>query len=464
MKYLKYICCVIFILSLFACVDGTNGTNGVDGTNGIDGVDGTNGIDGTNGTDGTNQQTVIISDPGGYVEAASCLGYSAVDLFTMNSNLKQIKNYRGYTNADNTGKYKIPADITELYGQYSFEGYCRRETTTGTVDIKMMLITSMSSENKNLNYPGTIQSFVALDYYNDSEHPDYGNIGDALTTAKAEVLAFFDMPSTIKDFSEMSLQGGTIDDAVMALISATIDFDKNGPEQSNFIKQIAEAIVNDDTVLKAEINAITVNLPIISTKNNIDNLFIELGVEAKSPPIWNLGVPDYYADLLERTPAVQGSFNLAAGNSGCSFDQSTFNTFAVPYVFQSWNDTSKYLAYNLPADAQVSIWTKGMHANGHFAPAVEVQNLETLNEIILDSPETLSYNGMLDLDNMPVVGTEYYLVIRKDEDWVLSKSCTGEMLPFGYILASDDEMENWIGDGNGTPWFNRSGIKSYGVD
>lgn len=406
--------------------------------------------------------TVIVTNPSGRVEAAFCLGYSNVFLTTLDAQLSQTGNsYRGETNADNTGSYVIPAEISDPWSQYDFEGYCRRETESGTVNVKMKLITPTSPGEKYINYPGTIQSFVATDYYNNPGHPDFGNMISALVTAKAAVLNYFDMPNTVIDFHEMSLQGTSEGDAVGAFISSIIDKDKLGYEQSDFIKRIATGIVNNNLTLKSEVAAIANNLPIVDILNNIDNMLIELGLPATRPPIWRLGAPAYYADLLERTPIVTGTFNLD-DTTRCYFDQSTFNTFAVPSIFDSSIAASKYIALNFPSDSQISIWTIGVDGNLNPAPGTKLIDVTGLKEIILDTPVKLSYNGLLPVNHGLLGGVEYYIKIRKDENFTLSKSCGGRRLYTAYTLASNDEGSTWIGHGNNAAkFFYFEGIRGY---
>ncbi len=88
-------------------------------------------------------------------------------------------------------------------------------------------------------------------------------------------------------------------------------------------------------------------------------------------------------------------------------------------------------------------------------------DITALREIILDNPIRLSYNGFLGDSHGLTAGTEYYMRIRKDDDFTLSTGCEGGFLPFGRKLASDDEGLNWIGHDNNTPWFRKSGIKMF---
>ena len=69
-----------------------------------------------------------------------------------------------------------------------------------------------------------------------------------------------------------------------------------------------------------------------SPKPQAESKYLELDTTIDTPPFWRLKAPGYYADILERTPVLQISHNLGLDNN-CSFDQSTFNTFAIPIVF-----------------------------------------------------------------------------------------------------------------------------------
>ncbi|MCK5604872.1 collagen-like protein [Candidatus Pacearchaeota archaeon] len=466
MKYAKIVF-FIMLVGLFSCAgtpgkDGTNGTDGQSGVNGVDGINGEDGADGTDGNDSTTD-TVIVFNPSGYAEAASCLGFGVVDMFELDAGLRQTAYYRGETAADNTGHYTIPAVVSSEYVLYGADVDCRRETTNGTVNIKMRLLTTPSAEDRNINIPGTIKTFVAQAHYVDSEHENYGNIAGSLASSQAEVLAFFGMPDAGMDFEEMSIQGDSTGDAVMTLISATVDFNNTGPEQGNLMKQIAEGILNNDEALKTNVNLITDRLPIIAIKNNIDSMFVELGISATSPSIW-FNAPDYYADLLEREPIVTSSFNLD-DNTNCSFDQSTYNLFANPVTFPAGIELSKYIALNFPPDIELSVWTVGIDGNGNPAPGIELLTIAALDEIILTDPVPMTYNGLLGDNHGLLPDTQYYFRIRKDTDFTLSKSCGGDRLYTAYTLASDDEGETWIGDGNNADrFFYFTGIKGYTIN
>lgn len=247
----------------------------------------------------------------------------------------------------------------------------------------------------------------------------------------------------------MTLESDSTSDAVLLLANSMVLHNREDYEQGHYMVTIAKGVIDNDLELKAEILAAYDQLPILTIKNLLETSYANKGIEIDTPPFWRFIAPDYYADLLERTPVIQISHNLELTGS-CSFDQSTFNTYAEPIVFESGIGSSKYFVSNHPPDSQLSIWTKS--ADAYPVPETKLQDLTALREILIQP--AMTYNGMFDSENMPTAGVEYYLKIRKDEDFVLSKNCSGPALPFGQVLASDDEMATWIGP-NTTSFFTR---------
>ena len=440
-------------------VNGADGIAGIDGQDGIDGInaeDGSNGIDGQDGNDGSDSTSdiAIVYDLSGNIQKGPCFKDSEIliqplDPVTMN----QIgTHFIGFTKND-FGYYDIPAEILNLYAEVFFEGECHNEITGGFGSQRLSGIIKVTDLVNNINPLTKIRSIVAREIFSD-------NIDTALLSAEILILNYLGMPSLDKRFTEMNLEEGGIHDAVLALTNSMILYGRSEAEQSDYIVEIANGIINNDLLLKFEIADTVAILPLIQIKNNLESRYSELGMNINVPPIWRLGAPDYYADLLERDPITISIFNLT-DNTNCSFDQSTYNTFAIPHIFDSAIETSRYIASNFPPDAEISIWSKGTHINGYIAPGIKMLDITALREIILDNPIRLSYNGFLGDSHGLTAGTEYYMRIRKDNDFTLSTGCEGGFLPFGRKLASDDEGLNWIGHDNNTPWFRKSGIKMF---
>jgi hypothetical protein len=363
---------------------------------------------------------------------------------------------------DDFGAFEVPGEISEdiQYIEVTFEGTCHNELTYSEDSQELDAIVNVDDAIKNINPLTTIRTPVARDLFSQG----FGTVGECLDEAERLILAYLDMQTLIRKFTEMNLETSGIHDAVLCLTNSMILWEKTPAEQLACISNISQGVINNDLTLKAEIAGIYELLPLIRIKDNLKARYLELGLEINVPKIWNLSYsnlvpryPSYYSDILERDPVVQISHNMDLNRNG-SFDQTTYNTFAIPIVFPDEILTSNYIAFNFPPDSQVSIWTKSNDA--YPVPLSKRQDITALKEIMIKP--LMRYNGMLDADNMPVPGVEYYLVIRKDTDFVLSKNSEGSALPFGQVLASDDEMITWIGK-NTTDFFTRD-IKYFTIN
>jgi hypothetical protein len=375
------------------------------------------------------------------------------------SNMYQTgEHYIGFTN-NNLGDYNIPAEISEEYAETFFEGVCNNEVTGGEGKQELSGIIKVTDLVNNINPLTTIRSQVARWLFSDPSSVSYLDIDASLIEAESLILNYLGMPSLDKRFTEMNLELAGIHDAVLALTNSMILYGRSEAQQGDYIVQIANGVISNNLTLKAEIALTFEELPLITIKDNLENRYAELGLTMDVPPIWNLGAPDYYADLLERIPFVISTFNLT-DNTNCNFDQSTFNTFAVPYIFDSGIENSRYIALNFTGD--ISIWTVGVDGNGDPAPGTELLKITQLKEVILDDPIKMVYNGFLGNNHGLIGGVEYYIKIRRDEHFTLSKGCGGYRLYNAYTLASDDEGATWIGhDNNADRFFYFSGVKGY---
>lgn len=432
-------------------IDGQDGLNGVDGSDGTDGQDGTDGSNGQNGEDSTND-IAIVHNLSGKLQKGPCFKdgevmIQALDPLTMKQS--GVGPFIGFTD-DYYGHYDVPAEMAALYAEVFFEGECHNEITGGSGTQRLSGIIKVTDPVNNINPLTKIRSIVAREIFTN-------NIDTALLSAEILILSYLGMPALSKRFTEMNLEEAGEHDAVLALVNSMILYDRSEAEQGDYIVSIANGVIGDDQDLKAEIADTIAILPIIQIKNNLETRYAELGMDINVPPLWRLGFPDYYVDLLERDSIEQGSFNLD-DSAGCSFDMSTYNMFAIPHVFESWIETSRYLALNL-AGGDISIWTRIF--NGYDRPGAKLIEIEELREILLDG--NMVYNGMLG-DHSLSSGTDYYIVISNDTGWALSTGCDGGLLPFGRKLASQDGGLNWIGHDNITPWFRKSGLKIRGWD
>lgn len=448
MKYAKIVF-IIMLLFLISCA----GKDGKDGSAGKDGSDGSE-------VEGAFTSTLSLN---GKAENGPCKKPGAIIVNPLDSELYQSgPSFRGQIQED-TGEFKIRGRSASQYAFYEAPNLtCFNEVSAGEdIGVQFFSLVNLTETERNLNPLTTIQYFVTINYFDDINHAAYQNIEASIEQSHANILNYFDMSDDGTKFSEMTLQGTSLADGILGLVDSMIANSRSSSEQNSYMIDIADGVIADDQTLKTSVLAQIEALPLAQIVNNLKNKYESLGLGRISPPIWNLGAPAYYADLFERTPIVQSTFNLA-DNATCFFDQSTFNTFAIPHVFDAGIETSKYIALNFPGDSEISIWTKGTHAvDGYLMPGTKVVDVTPLKEIILDTPVKLSYNGLLGAGHGLIGGTDYYVVIRSNTNFTLSTGCEGGFLPYGRKLASQDEGLNWIGHNNTTLWFRKSGVKMF---
>ena len=439
---MKLLLNLLLAVLLTACADTNTGSNGTDGSDAV--VD-----------------PVPLYQLSGNTQKGPCLEDGELVIQPVDADLNQVgTHYMGFT-SDNLGSYDIPAEIPELYAEIFFEGECHNEITGGSEVQKLSGIIKVTDTVNNINPLTKMRSTVARWLFNDISSSTTGNIDASMIEAERLILIYLGMPVLDKRFTEMNLENAGIHDAVLALINSMILYGHTEAEQGAYIVRIANGVISGDLALKAEIATTIAVLPLIVIKENLERRYAELGLIMDVPPIWNLGAPAYYADLLERTPYVLSSFNLA-DNTTCSFGLAGFNTFAVPYVFDVGIETSRYLALNFPSDVELSVWTVGVDGLGNPAPGVKLLDITGLAEIIIADPVKMSYNGFLGDAHGLVGGVQYYLKLRKDTGFSWSKTCAGNRLDTQYVLASDDEGATWIGHANNADrFFYFDGVKGY---
>jgi hypothetical protein len=413
---------------------------------GCDPKDGEDGEDGSNHPDEGTSALVEIENPMGFAEAASCLKRGDVNLTAMDSEYKQLNDY-STTTKDDLGTYVIEADVLGIKARTSFRGYCFRETAEGYVYMSMDVYHDLA-DNMNVNIPGTIQGELSTYYKDDVDHPAYNNRELALEYAKDDVLNYFDlMGYSGVDFSIATIQGDTVNDAIMTIISSTVDSrHSTGPEMNDDMSTIAEGIYNNNLTLKGEIISDRNSLKIKDIKERVTK------IAGSCPPIWGLDfVPDYYADIFDNSHDVLESFSMGS-TSQCSFDTNGFNSFAYPIQFTSIENAA-YFASELTGD--LSIWSVGICNQGtnYDCPGTKIIDIEELNEILLE-PE-LIYNGSLGSHSL--MNGQYFVVQNFASPIQPGHACDSDLLPFGRVLAAVNN--NWnaaIGWNNTTSWYNRA--------
>jgi hypothetical protein len=442
---MKKLLSILLILFLLGCSE-----SGSDGENGIDGADNT-------GDTSSDSSEEIKYSLNGKAENGPCMKPGSILIYPLNIDLYQTGNpIYGYIN-DDTGSFAARGTASGSWAFYVAENLTCYDEISGAYDtgIKFFSLPDLSSSERNLNPLTTIEYLTAIEYFDDSLHLCYQDYDCAALTAHDNILSFFDMPATTVKFSQMTLQGDTQADAILAIVNSMVTNGRNGNEQNSYMLNIARGVLNNDLVLKADIQNQINALPIKTIKTNLENVYTDLGIGPRCPPIWDLSPHNEYADLLFRTPTILESFNL---NSSvlCTFDTNGYNSFAYPVVFNNIEDLGKYIATELNADGDYSIWSVGTYNQGvdYLGPSIQLVTIEQLNEVLLEP--ALIYNGFL--GNHGLINGEQYFIVQffDDLNHRPTHTCDGDMVPFGRILATVDN--NWsaaIGWNNTTSWFRR---------
>jgi hypothetical protein len=449
----------LFIFILFACSGGggdSGKTNATVPANGGGTVEDVTKEGSDTGETGEIENTPTIEQKtryslSGKVQKGRCMQDGSVVIQPIDDgNFDQIGgNFTGYT--DDSG-YHVSGEYDEEYVELFFSGWCDNELTGNDGFYKIDGLIKNNGQPQNINPLTKLRSPIARYLFNDG----FGTTDESIIEAESMILDYLNMPSTDKRFTEMSIENDGTHDAILQMFAAVSLHNKNDAETGDFIRQVSTGVIENDLVLKAEIMSIYDQIPIFDVVNNLKASY---GENTGIPPIWRLGFhPDYYAKLIENSQTVTGSFNIYDSGS-CSFDQSTFNMFAIPHVFESWIELSDFIALNIVGD--ISIWTKGF--DQYDRPGTKILDIQQLRENLLNGPVNLPYNGKLG-DHGIVANAQYYVVIRRDENFTLTTSCGGGLLPFGRKLASQDGGLNWIGYNNNSTWFKYSGLRIFGIN
>ena len=353
--------------------------------------------------------------------------------------------YTGYT--DENG-YNIPVVLkADEYSELFFDGWCDDELNGGNNNFTISGIVKNSDPIQNVNPLTKTRTPVARWLFDNA----FGTKDECIVEAERLILNYLNMPGIGNRFTAMSIENDSTADAISLMYSlVTLSY----PDPGALMVSVANGVKANDLDLKAEILEVYNQIPVFTV---IANLKASYGELTKIPPIWRLGHhPTYFADLIENEHTLQGSHNLDS-YSGCNVDL-PYITYAVPRVFESWIETSKYLATNL--DGNLSIWTRGF--DEYDRPGTKIIDVERLEGIDLDGPANLVYNGKLG-DHGLIDGQEVYFVVTRESGWYLSKGCNADLLPFGRLLASNDGGETWVGSDNNSLFW-RKGSSGYGMN
>lgn len=350
--------------------------------------------------------------------------------------------YTGYL--DDLGKSNVPAEISEIRSEIFFEGECDDEVNGGTGNQKLSGIVNNAEENY-VNPLTKIRSIVARD---DDTSTD---IDIKLANAQVKVLNFLNFQLDVVDFTKMNIAGDTTSDAAILLANSMFLYGRTDEESGAYMVEVANGIINNDLGLRAEVIETYGQLPILNIINNIKASY---GVDTPIPPIWRFAASEL-TDYFENEHVVQGQFNIG-DTYGCNCDL-PYGRYAIPHIFESWIETSKYFAIN--QDANISIWNHWFAS--YDRPGTKILDVERMDGINLEGPAYLSFAGKLG-DHGLVAGEKYYIVIEKDGPFVLSTGCGGGLLPFGRKLASNDGGQTWIGPWINNSWWRSSGLVMFG--
>lgn len=423
----------------------------------------------------------------GFAQDGVCLDGGLVRIFPLSpANLSQNgEAYQTYTS--DYGSYEIDSAITSQYVEVFADVNCYNEVTGGLMSTKTLsaIIDLDAGESNNITPLSTIRSPILRELHNDPSSDSYQDFYASRSSAEASILNFFNMPSLVSTFTDLSIEGDSTDDAVLVGVNSLLLYGRDEFTQMDFMSRISTALKNDASddiaTLKAEVVSNGENLSLVQVKLNLESSYAGLGRTVYSPPFWNLidsdcdGTmngedPDSYVEILERDPIIQGSVNILDGTTA-RFDSDGFNWFAIPFIFDGSIGAAQYFSTNVNGD-YLSIYSNKFDV--YDLPDVEVLSIQrlrenyfgnTLTDATGDSISGLpnAFQGYIGGHSL-VPGQKYWIVIHSDENYRPTFSGSGSgLVPFARKLASTDGI-NWIGSDQNTAWFRQRGIKAYWTD
>lgn len=419
---------------------------------------------GGGGSDDDDGPTVLVN-PSGKAEDGPCGLLSTVSAISVDANWLQTGFIPGeMKNID--GTYSIMGTVAGPYMATYFQGTCYNHTLDTNVDnIVMKMFQPTTATMHNMNRGTTLRAFVAEELFKDSGSSTYQDAPASFVLAKSMIYDFLGFPNATANFYEMSVVGDTTADAYLLLFESAIGTHGSGPDQNDYIGILGNAVLDGSTTVRDELRATIAGLSIKQIVNNMNNWLLDRGLPGSAAPVWTLPiVPDYYADLMTRTPTILEEQNMGV-TSSCSFDTGGYNKFAYPIRFTNAT-LAKYIAFK-HMTGNLSIYTKRdtqCEVTGTFfdCPGEKVVDIEELREILLPSTSSAVYNGSLEgtvLQNE----ADYFLVQTKDEAFTPTRVCSnGDTLPFGSILALPVGVDDWkyaIGPGNTSSFYSRAVAK-----
>ncbi len=423
----------------------------------------------------------------GCVQDALCLSGGSVSIYPLDSAdlLQTGAAYSTLTTGD-FGAYVSSGKVTNQYFEIVASVACKNEITGATMDFKELraLIDVNANEHNNIN-PLTTATIAGIRLlYNKSTptlgYATYQNFALSKLVAegylKEELFRVFGETTS---FTDMSINT----DAFLLAANTALLYNKTVAEQigllSDIGQDILDGVINDPDVL-SHISEASQNIDFPTVKRNVETMYSEADQTIDVPQFWNYldsdwdGVlnatdPDQaYLELMSRVPVLQKTLNL---DDTCTahFDTDGFSWFAIPFRFDSSITLSKYIGLNL--EGNISIYTRTFDT--YDKPGTLVFTLGKIkdNFFVGDFQDTTgdtysnlptAFHGSIDGHGL-TAGADYYIVIHRDDQWRLSKSCNGPLVAFGRVLASVDGVD-WIGHDNNTPFFRRQGVKMFLTD
>lgn len=426
----------------------------------------------------------------GYSQDGPCLAGGSVQILPLDStDLAQSGDYYNARTLGDFGYYIMEGKVTNQYFELIANLACHNEVTGAIMSFKELraLVDVNSSERNNIN-PATTATIKGIRFLYRKQTPTLGyNTYQNFTLSKRIAETFFkenlfNAFGIEGSFTDMSIDSTGDANAFLLAANITLLEGKSVAEQTELLEDIGDDLLDgviDDPNVISEIQTGSQNIQLVQVKNNVKNRYTELGQDITVPAFWNFldsdgdgslnkDDADSFVELMERIPTLRRTLNLD-DTCSASFDTNGFNWFAIPFRFDSSITLSNYIGLNLEGD--ISIYTRTFDVYDKpgtlvFTPTKIKDNFfqgefeDTTGDTYSNLP--YGFHGSLAGHNL-VPGTDYYIVIRREESWRLSKSCSGPLTVFGRVLASMDGVD-WIGFDNSTPFFRRQGIKMFLTD
>lgn len=421
---------------------------------------GEDGEDGSNGTDGIPAGDIdaIISNPSGKAEAGMCKKGTIMWATSVDSGWTQTGALSGEVK-ENDGSFVVRGNFSGPFISYLVpSGTCYSESDNIYVDnVMMRMMQHYTAGTHNVNHATSLEFYIGEDHFFDSSSSGYNNIPAAFTLAKSEIYSYFNFSGS-KDFHELSIAGDTTGDAYLLAFETVITDGRSGPEQSDYIIEIGNAILNNDLTKRAEIRQAVIDIDVKLVTDRLKAERERLGFSATTAPLWNLPFyPDYFSDLMGRTLTILGGFNMAETRTQ-SFGDSSVHYFALPYIFDDSVSTAKYIGISWDADYMTIYDNNELGCDGFDCPGTPLFTINKMQENFFDGSfqdstgdtfETVPQNFIAAFgENHPPTGVKVWIVMHKDEDYnpMIGYAEAGSPIQFTAFSRNhfSDDGVNWF--------------------